>query len=607
MCGICGIVETNSAVSREQVLKMRDTLTHRGPDDAGIFLSDDSTVGLGHRRLSIIDLSPAGHQPMPNEDSTIWVTFNGEIYNFLELRKLLEACGHTFHSRSDTEVILHLYEEKGLDFASHLDGQFAIGIWDDNLKVLVLARDRLGKKPIYYHWNGKRLLFASEAKAILEVPGVSRELDPTALDDYLTFQYVPFPATIFKEIRKLPPACRLVLSDGKLSVEPYWILTPETAAIERTEREYEELFFQLMTEAVRRRLISDVPLGVFLSGGVDSSAIVAIMSATLGLNVKTFSVGFHEQEYDELPYADLVARKFGTEHHRIVLEPSSAAELIPFIARQFDEPLADQAAVPTYLMSRAAKQHVTVCLSGEGGDELFGGYPRYGLAVERRNLIEAMALGDANLRRHLESALAPTSARYAQTLCSFNTAEKDKLLKPSLMAAIRSQRDHPYPHMDKFFAAYPDLDPLTTLQYVDIQTYLTDNLLVKVDRASMLASLEVRAPFLDCRLLEASLALPHHLKVQGGIQKYLVKRIMERHLPPQILWRPKMGFSIPLLKWFKKDFKTYARDLLLERDELFNRSYVSALVSDEWLDRPDSALKIWTLLIFKEWRRTYSA
>jgi asparagine synthase (glutamine-hydrolysing) len=610
MCGICGIIETRGIVDEGFLKRMRDTMTHRGPDDAGFYITKNGKVGLGHRRLSIIDLSPAGHQPMSNEDGTIWVTFNGEIYNFLELKEYLEQRGHVFRSRCDTEVIVHLYEEFGDEFPIHLDGQFAIGLWDENQRVLFLARDRVGKKPLYYLWDGKRFIFASEIKAIVADPSVPREINLSALDDYLTFQYVPYPDTIFKAIKKLPPAHFLRFKEGNIAVQPYWKLVPENEPLQRDESYYEEQLFSLLRDAVKKRLISDVPLGVFLSGGVDSSTIVKMMSEVAGGRIKTFSVGFDVDEYNELPYANLIARQFDTDHQDIVLAPESAVDLIPEIARQFDEPLADQAAVPTYLMSKLARQKVTVCLSGEGSDELFGGYGRYDLAIRQHQLVEQLSFHQRELKSALRDALTPSLGAYVQRLCSFNTEEKESLLNSDVKQVIKNGNTLRFPHLQSHYKNTNGFNYLTRLQHLDIHTYLTDNLLVKIDRASMLASLEVRAPMLDHKLLEFGINLPYNLKMRATIQKYILKKIMIPHLPPEIIWRPKMGFSIPLHKWFKGDLKNYVRDLLitgrLRKDGYFNNEYIDNLLNDNWLDSPSKALKVWTLIIFEEWRKQYN-
>ncbi len=606
MCGICGIVDLQANVDPDLVVRMRDTLRHRGPDDAGLYVSPDRAAGLGHRRLSIIDLSEAGRQPMSNEDGSVWVTFNGEIYNFQDLRTDLERRGHRFRSRCDTEVIVHLYEDYGDAFPSHLEGMFALGLWDAGRRRLLLVRDRMGKKPLYYRADGQRISFASELKALLADPAVPRRIDPRALSDYLTFQYVPCPRTIFSGIEKLPPASILSFHAGRTTVERYWVLEPERGGPVREEAFYEQRLLGLLHESVQKRLVSDVPLGVFLSGGLDSSTLVAVMSSAAGGRVKTFSVGFREQAYDELPFADLVAEAFATDHHRIVLEPASAVELIPKIAEQFDEPLADQAAVPTYLMSEAARRVVTVCLSGEGGDEIFAGYPRYEAALRHQQILDRLCLGEKDLEQDLARPLAPPLPGYVGTLCGFDSREKQWVLNPDILAAARARGGPDYPHMQASYERLRGLDYLTRLQMLDIETYLPDNLLVKVDRASMLASLEVRAPMLDPALVSFALDLPRSLKVRAGIQKFLLRRVMKDRLPPRILWRPKMGFSIPLARWFQGDLLDYARDLLLGGESpYFRKAYLSRMFSNGWLEDPARALKGWTLLMFEQWRRQY--
>lgn len=606
MCGICGIVDLRANVDPDLVVRMRDTLRHRGPDDAGLYVSPDRIAALGHRRLSIIDLSEAGRQPMSNEDGSVWVTFNGEIYNFQQLREDLEKRGHTFRSRCDTEVIVHLYEDFGPEFPKHLEGMFALGLWDASSRTLLLVRDRMGKKPLYYRVGEQRVSFASELKALLADPAVPRRIDPQALSDYLTFQYVPCPRTIFSGIEKLPPASILSFHAGRTAFDTYWALAPEKGGTVREEAVYEQRLLELLHQSVKKRLVSDVPLGVFLSGGLDSSTLVAIMSSMAGGQVKTFSVGFKEETYDELPFADLVAKTFATDHHRIVLEPASAVDLIPKIAEQFDEPLADQAAVPTYLMSEQARKAVTVCLSGEGGDEIFAGYPRYETALRHQRLLDHLCLGEKDLEQDLAPPLEPALSGYVGTLCGFDSREKQWVLQPDVWAAARVQGGPDYPHMHASYERFRGLDYLTRLQMLDIETYLPDNLLVKVDRASMLASLEVRAPMLDPELVSFALDLPRSLKVRAGIQKYLLRRVMKARLPPEILWRPKMGFSIPLARWFKGDLLDCARELLLEGESpYFRKAYLNRMLSNGWLEDPARALKGWTLLMFEQWRRQY--
>ena len=610
MCGICGIISPHRKVEVSVLERMRDVLVHRGPDDAGIYVSDDKTAGLGHRRLSIIDLSTAGRQPMTNENGTIWVTYNGEIYNFMELRDELEKKGHRFSSRTDTEVILHLYEEYGEEFVRHLDGQFAFGLWDDREKKLILARDRFGKKPLYYYHKGEILVFASEIKSILQYPYIEKQINLDSLYDYLTFQYVPYPETIFQDIRKLPPSSMMVFMKGIAKIRRYYKIGFIPEGPFREDGYYEERVYESLKEAVKKRLISDVPLGVFLSGGIDSSTIVALMTEQAGERIKTFSVGFKEKEYSETDYATEVARSLDTDHEEIILEPASAMDLIPELARQFDEPLADQAAVPTYLMSRIAKGKVTVCLSGEGGDEIFGGYPRYNIAIRNSELADALSIGNSKIKREIMEALIPDTSQYVKSLCSFDDKEKTLVIRKDIYEEVIKRRNGSYPHIERVAKDCTGLDYLTALQYTDIYTYLTDNLMVKIDRASMLASLEIRAPMLDHMLVETALNMPVSLKVRAGIQKYILRKLMKDKLPPRIIWRGKMGFSLPLPKWFKGDLNDYARDLLLGwrpgEAQFFNKTYVKSLLEKEWYESFSMALKVWTLLIFEEWRRQYN-
>ncbi|HHN75232.1 MAG TPA: asparagine synthase (glutamine-hydrolyzing) [Acidobacteria bacterium] len=605
MCGICGIVDHEGGLSGPLVQEMRDRLVHRGPDDAGIYLSADRRVALGHRRLSIIDLSPAGRQPLANEDGSVQVVFNGEIYNYRQLRQELERQGHVFRSHTDTEVLVHLYEEMGDDLLPRLEGQFALALWDEPRRRLLLARDHFGKKPLYYRLTPSGIAFASELKALLVDSRCPRRIDREAFFDYLTFQYVPEPRTIFEGIAKLPAGHALSLDVNGHHLAPYWSLSIPESRQEAGERVPTEALRRLLEQSVRSRLVADVPVGVFLSGGVDSSAIVATM-ASLGVgDIRTFSVGFADKDYDETDFAAEVAERFGTRHERIELAPSSAIELIPTIAAQFDEPLADQAAVPTYLMCREARRQVKVCLSGEGGDETFGGYPRYMLATEHAGYLDSVARGEKGFRQALSEPLAPLPDSYVARLGSFTHEEKRELLDESLWGALHRRRKSPYPHLEARFEEGARRDYLQRLQYVDLKTYLPDNLLVKVDRASMLASLEVRAPMLDPQLVRFGLALPRAAKISGEITKLALKMAFRDVLPARVLWRPKMGFSMPLEKWFHGDLENYTRQSLLDDLEpgVFRRQAVESLVARGWASSPARALKVWTLLMYQEWRR----
>ena len=575
MCGICGVWNygKDEPVDSRLLAAMRDTLTHRGPDDAGLYLSTDRRLGLGFRRLSIIDLSPAGHQPMTNEDRSVWIVFNGEIYNFLDLRPTLEAKGHIFRSRTDTEVILHLYEERGAGAFAELNGMFGLALWDERARRLVLARDRIGKKPLYYFDDGERLVFASELKGILADPTVPRRLDWAALGEYLALGYVPAPRTIFAGIRKVLPAHSLVHEGGRARLEAYWDWLPAFSSPRPawSEQEWVERLRASLGGAVRRRLVSDVPLGAFLSGGVDSSAVVALMAAASDRPVKTFSIGFAEETANELPFARMVAERYATEHHEMIVEPDAPRDVLPVLARQYDEPFADSSALPTYYVCRAARAHVTVALSGDGGDEGCAGYGRYGIArgegvVDHlpsaiRALLGAAARslptglrGQERLRRlSLDAA-----ERYAALVRQMGPARMQSLLRPE--AARRLAGGDPGV-VARAMRDAGSLDRLSRMQYADVRTYLPDDILVKVDRASMLNSLEVRAPFLDHTFLELMASVPPQERWRGGSGKRLLKRALRGLVPDLLLDRPKMGFGIPLAQWVRGGLAEYAREV----------------------------------------------
>lgn len=611
MCGICGILSYGEQkVTEEYVLKMRDTMFHRGPDDAGIYISTEGKIGLGSRRLSIIDLSPNGRMPMPNEDRSIWIVYNGEIYNFKELRRELEAKNHVFCSNTDTEVVLHLYEEEGIDCVKLLNGQFAFAIWNETENLLFLARDRLGIKPLYYYFDGKRFLFASELKAIVKDPTVPRKIDLGALNAYLTYQYVPSPQTIFRGIRKLPPGFTLTLKDGRINLKEYWRISISPNIL-HSENEYAEKLIILLRNSIKKRLVSDVPLGVFLSGGPDSSAIAALMTAVSGEPINTFSVGFEEGEFNESIFAEFLARSLKSNHHTFVIRPELARDLIPKLAYQFDEPLGDQALLPTYYMAREAKKFVTVCLSGEGGDECFGGYDRYDLGISRNRLVKIVNfyshfITGTDINSKIQSALSPKADEYVKTLCSFPKEEKDQVLSEAVKEELKNDGSAYY-HLERYLST--KLDFLTRLQYLDIKTYLPDNLLVKVDKASMLASLEVRVPFLDHHLIEFALNIPWNLRVKGGIKKWIFRKAMSGIVPYANLWRSKMGFSMPLKYWFRKDLDKYAWEVLLDKkikqSGLFSMPYLTGLLQKNWSCDSAHGLKIWTLLFFAQWYHCY--
>jgi len=554
---------------------MTRTLVHRGPDEEGYFT--DGPAGLGMRRLRIIDLA-GGKQPIANEDGTVWVVFNGEIYNFRELRQDLEGRGHLFTTNSDTEVIVHLYEEQGAGCARALHGMFAFAIWDSRTQTLTLARDRFGKKPLYYAETNDGLWFGSEIKAVLEAPHLTRELNPTALDDYLALGYIPAPQSIFRAVQKLPAASVLTLRAGRTTVRRYWRLDWQPSA-QVEERQALEGLEAHLQDAVRCRLIADVPFGAFLSGGVDSTTVVWLMSQTLREPVKTFSIGFDQREFNELPYAREVADAFHTEHYEQVVE-ADALSLLPQLAHAFDEPFGDSSALPTYLVSRLARQHVTMALSGDGGDELFAGYARYqrylllsrlrwlllGAAGARTLAATLGTIGAASARLNrataaLRRAALPPLARYAQLVGLYTPELRRELLR----AGDHTRHDVPLAVAGAWQDAL-SFDPVRRLQAVDTDTYLIDDVLVKVDRASMANSLETRAPLLDHRLWEYVAALPTAYKFVNGETKHLLRTLLRRHVPSAVLTRPKQGFAIPPARWFRGNWLTTVRPLLLEGD-----------------------------------------
>jgi len=624
VCAICGIYNVGSAepVSRLVVQAMADTMVHRGPDAEGFYVS--GAVGLGHRRLSIIDLA-GGAQPMSNHDGSIWIVFNGEIYNFQELREDLTRKGYRFKTRSDTEVIVHLYEEVGEECFRYLRGMFAIALWDQRAHKLVLARDRVGKKPLFYAYSGSRVAFASEIKAILQVPGVSRELDLQAVSDYFSLLYIPAPKSVLKDVRKVRPGHYVVVSPQGFREVEYWDLSfQQTDAL--SEREWCERILDAYREAVRIRLVSDVPLGAFLSGGVDSSSVVALMSELTGEPVITSSIGFQEKEFDELNYARLVAARFHTKHYEQVVVPDAVSD-IGKLAWHYDEPFADSSAVPTYYVSKVARRHVTVALSGDGGDENFAGYRRY-YFDHRENKVRRVV--PATIRRLLFGTLAslypkadwaPRFLRgkatfqslarspiegYFYSVSAWRPARKSQLLHQDLQKSLAG-----YDTLEVFRQYYQKADtadPLSKIQYVDIKTYLTDDILVKVDRASMANSLEVRAPILDHRFMELVATIPSSLKLRGRTGKYVFKKALKTYLPDEILYRDKMGFAIPLASWLRKDLKEMAHSLLLDGqdDGLLNQAAVQRAWNEHQSGWQDRSTELWALLMFRLWQQTVS-
>lgn len=622
MCGIAGIVSARPTDSAAAVREMRDRLTHRGPDSAGEYM--DAFAALGVRRLRIIDLV-TGDQPQANEDRTVWTVFNGEIYNYQELREELLARGHRFSTSSDTEVIVHLYEERGDGLVERLEGMFALAVWDARRRTLMLARDRVGKKPLLYFESGDAIVFASEHHALLAgLPEYPRP-DPEALCLYLRLGYIPAPRDIFRGVRKLPPAHVLMWRGGRASVRRYWA-PPEPATLRITEAEAIEELRRLLRRAVARRLIADVPIGAFLSGGVDSSAVVATM-ASLTDKVRTFSIGFEEADYSELPHARRIAERFGTEHHEFVVRATDL-DVLPLLVRHYGEPYADSSALPTYHLSRLTRQHVTVALNGDGGDELFAGYERYyaaRLAASldripaslRRSAAELAArlLPDSisptdplrRARRFLAAATLPPQGRYLRWLSVFDGSQLDGLLHPDLArTSTGAEREWPLAEDD----GWRERDPVAMAQLLDLRLYLPDDLLVKVDIASMATSLEVRCPLLDRDLVEFAVALPTALKIRGGERKYLLKKAMEGIVPAKNMYRRKQGFAVPIGAWLRGDLGTYAAEILLSPRAIsrgyFRPDAVAELVRQHRVGHADHTHRLWALLMLELWHREFA-
>ncbi|MDI7258451.1 MAG: asparagine synthase (glutamine-hydrolyzing) [Thermodesulfobacteriota bacterium] len=630
MCGICGKLNYDAAWPVEEGLirRMCSVLVHRGPDDEGVYT--DGPIGLGHRRLSIIDLSPAGHQPMSNVDGTVWIVFNGEIYNFLDLRGDLEKKGYRFRSRSDTEVLLHLYEAEGVDCLQRLRGMFAFAIWDARKQLLFLARDRLGKKPVFYRAGPTCLIFASEIKAILEDPEVKREVDPVAIHHYLTYQYVPSPFCAFKGLSKLPPAHYLLCQDGKVEVNRYWKLSylpkyPVTT--DRQRRQLEEELLVRFEEAVRLRLISDVPLGAFLSGGVDSSAVVAMMSRLMNQPVKTFSIGFDEASYNELPYARIVANRFKTDHTEFKVKPD-AVEVLSKLVWYYNEPYADSSAIPTYYVSKLAREHVTVALNGDAGDENFAGYGRYAANEFARrydkilrtfnprwvqSIISKLPSGQNQnnfiwvLKRFSEELNKSPEIRNLGWLCHFDNEKKGQLYTEDFKARMNGIDSNEL-LLEKYQEAEAD-DFIDSTLYSDVMMYLPDDLLVKVDITSMANSLEARSPFLDHVFMEFVAKIPAELKLRGKKTKWILKQTLRNILPPEILDRKKMGFGVPIDHWLRNELKPMAYDLLLGQRSLergyFKKDFIQKMLDEHCSAKWNWHYHIWNLLMLELWHRMF--
>jgi asparagine synthase (glutamine-hydrolysing) len=625
MCGIYGYLSLQQRVRPELLRHMGETLKHRGPDDEGQWIgnSEKLSVGIGHQRLSIIDLSAAGRQPMGNEDRTVWITCNGEIYNFRELRSELQAKGHTFTSASDTEVIVHLYEEEGVDCLQRLKGMFAFALWDEGSRTLFLARDRVGKKPLHFALYNDGIAFASELKALLKHPEVARELDLRSLSKYLTLEYVPAPNTIFKSIKKLEPGHYLVYRNGHAEIRRYWdIPLIDFPVSSRTACEYVEELRDILERAVRSRLVADVPVGVFLSGGIDSG-LVAALAARADSGIECFSIGFDEKSFDESAHANSIAKALNLNHRLKIFRTGEMLEYLDRLPDFMDEPLADASILPSYLLAKVAAEKLKVALSGDGGDELFAGYPTYQahrlvtyydlLPEVCKSFVRSLAAwlpvshdnvsADFKVKQFLRGAGVSSEIRFFIWMGSFTETEKRGLLTKDLRAALAP--DNCYEEVFAHVRQSGLNKDLERILYLSMKLYLQDDILVKVDRASMANSLEVRCPLLDQDLVEFACRLPMQYKLHGLTTKYLLKKAAAGILPDAIIRRKKKGFGIPISKWLTNELKGYMLDYLgeerIKRQGYFNYPYVKALIDDHLRKRKDNRKLLWTLLIFQIW------
>lgn len=621
MCGIAGIVNNGGRdASREILERMNRAILHRGPDDDGLYVNEN--VGLAMRRLAIIDLA-SGKQPIHNADKSKWIVFNGEIYNYRELRADLEKSGHRFYTNSDTEAIVHLFDEHGENCLQFLRGMFALAIWDETVKEMFLARDRVGKKPLLYsHQPNGDLIFGSEFQALLQHPDISRDVDYNAIDNYLSYLCVPAPLTAFKQIRKLEPGHWLKWKKGEIETQRYW--TPDfSKKIKISEDDAIQETTRILRESTRLRMISEVPLGAFLSGGVDSSAVVALMAQESSTPVKTFSIGFEEQDFSELKYAKRVAEHVGAEYNEFIVRPN-ALEVLPTLVEHYGEPYADSSAIPTYYVSKETRKHVTVALNGDGGDESFAGYERHAamqiaeqycriprslrklLFETPANLVPTSELKRSRFRdakRFLQAANLPKTERYFRWMSTFNRDAKENLYTREFTESVASQNASS--HMDKWFVDSNGSGILDAALLNDLMTYLPNDLLVKVDIASMANSLEARSPFLDHNLIEFAASLPEDLKMRRFKTKSLLKKAAARLVPKEVVYRRKMGFGVPVGKWFRGEMRDFVREILLSEKSL-NRGIVRPEMLRKYVDEHTNAerdhqFQIWTLLMLELW------
>jgi asparagine synthase (glutamine-hydrolysing) len=640
MCGICGVWEYGAAeghVERALVERMRDMMTHRGPDDAGALVFDEGRGGLGFRRLSIIDLSEAGHQPMHGCTDRVWLVFNGEIYNHASLREDLEQRGHVYASRTDSETILHLYEERGLDFVQEIEGDYAIALWDADREQLVLARDRAGVKPLYFYQHNGRFIFASEIKAILEHPSVTPEVNEEALYHYLTFVTTPAPQTLFRGIQKLPAGHMLVINrGGEVCMTQYWDALPPTSPVARTEAEHQQNILDLLRSSIKKRMMADVPFGVFLSGGVDSSANVALMSELMTQPVRTFTVGFHDsEELNELESARAISKRFGTNHHEVMIGREEMLSFLPELVFHQDEPIADPVCVPLYYVSKLARETGTIVVQvGEGSDEIFGGYDwfRTYLQIQER------------FWRHAE--LAPLSARRAASALAKPLVERvlkkrmagelvrrlganeslfwggavvfDETIKPSVLSLEMRGRYNGLStynvvrqYQEKIATARPNSDFAARMTYLELKLRLPELLLMRVDKITMATSVEARVPFLDHHLIEYAMGLPRNLKVKGATGKHILKLALESVLPPDVLYKPKRGFGAPINEWFRGSggaglVEQLMNSSLRERN-FFDYSFIQRMADEHARGTRDWSANLWCLLNLSLWYERWIA
>jgi len=639
MCGIAGIWDFKDKISPQLLESMTNALHHRGPDDSGIFIDQKNNLGLGHRRLSILDLSPAGHQPMQSDNQTIWITFNGEIYNFKEVRRELEDRGHAFKSNSDTEVMLKAYEEWGMESIKKYRGMFAFAIFDKRKEKLYLVRDRAGVKPLYYYFANNTLLFSSELKSFHQCPKFKKEINFDALALFLQFGYILAPHTIFKNAYKLKPGHYLEINkNGQLKETKYWDIIDYYLAepIDKPEDEIEKELEQILTESFQYRMVSDVPVGVFLSGGIDSSLVTAILQSHSNIPIKTFTIGFHEKGHDEAPYAKKIAEYLKTDHHELYCTPQDALEIIPKLADMYDEPFGDSSSIPTYLVSKFARQHVKVALSADAGDELFAGYAGYRLmnsyhfAMKKipSFLVAPISFGLSLLSADVIEKIyhrLPFLPRYAnirgkihkfKNVLAHGKRDLGGLVLHGYSYWTQSQVKEiikkPYRVLQTNFSEFErikDLPIISQMQAIDYKTYLVDNIFVKVDRATMSVGLEAREPLVDHKIAEYIARVPLHLKDKEGESKYILRKILYKYVPRELWQRPKQGFSIPIDAWFKKDLNGLLREYLSEKNiksqGIFNEKRISESLDRYLSGKSDSAHKFWFLLMFQMWYKKW--